>query len=172
MYFCALSVTKGMMVKMYNIDEKTYETLNKIRKNWSDGFSGTGIIVYDSNVLKNTHYCDLRPNIKCPKNLKLGEERLVKYITEIGDYNHTLHDGFHMVDQNGELTHVAQYFVPDINHDIYPNQKHGTRIHCSILSSLVEGVILVGALTLDKNIYIFKDGKPLKIEGGNEENIK
>lgn len=148
---------------MDDIVSLTYDTLDKIRENWFDEFSGTGIIVYDSKLLKKCNYCDLRPTIKCPSGLKLGEGMLAEYLLKIGNYKHTLHDGFHMVNENGELTHVAQYFVPNINHSIYPDQNHGTRIHCSILSSLVEGVILTGALTTDGNIYIFKDGKKISI---------
>lgn len=149
---------------MDNMIKMTYNTLNRIRDNWDEEFSGTGLIVYDSKVLKKLHYCALRPSIKCAKELKLGDPKLSDYLLEIGNYNHTLHDGFHMVNEKGVLTHVAQYFVPNIDHSIYPDQNHGTRVHCSILSSLVEGVILIGTITLDKSIYIFKNGESIKFD--------
>ena len=100
----------------------------------------------------------MRPDIECP-HLSVDDEEIIDYLSEISDYHNTLHDGFHMVNEKGVLTNVAQYFVPPIVEGLYPNQYHGVRLHSSLCGSTMEGILFIAVICSDDSIYILKEGK-------------
>lgn len=138
--------------------EKIFELCKKIVEKKHPYFSGMGIVVYDSLNFDSKKHCDLRPDIECP-HLSVDDEEIIDYLSEISDYHNTLHDGFHMVNEKGVLTNVAQYFVPPIVEGLYPNQYHGVRLHSSLCGSTMEGILFIAVICSDDSIYILKEGK-------------
>ena len=125
-----------------------YSLLKRISDNCTENFSGIGIVVYDERVFDSNCHCDLRPNNKC-KNYNIKDD---------------LHDGFDMIDSKGNLTHVAQYFVPPIVKRFQPNLKHGVRLHSSICGSVLDGVICIGVISSGRDIYILRNGSYVNLE--------
>lgn len=145
---------------------ETYELLEEIVSTNPENFSGIGLVVYDSKKLDRKSHCDLRPNIKTPQ-YSIHDKGLVDYLIHISDYHNTLHDGFHMMNESGVLTHVAQYFVPPIVENLAPDQDHGVRVHSSICGSTLQGVLFIAVVCSNSNIYLFQDGKKVNelVEG-------
>ena len=144
-----------------------YSLLKRISDNCTENFSGIGIVVYDDErVFDSNCHCDLRPNNKC-KNYNIKDERIVNYLIDVSDYHNDLHDGFDMIDMidsKGNLTHVAQYFVPPIVKRFQPNLKHGVRLHSSICGSVLDGVICIGVISSGRDIYILRNGSYVNLE--------
>ena len=139
----------------------------KIAANDVRHFSGIGILVYDSKEFDENNHCDLRPEIKC-ETYSVDDQRLVDYLEHISDYDNTLHDGFHMMDENGILKYVAQYFVPPIVKGLRPNQGHGVRCYSSMCGSMLDGVLFIATICSDKSVYIYQKGEVYKyMEGKN-----
>lgn len=146
-----------------SILEQTYEVLKEIKKDPGDGFSGLGLVVYDSEVLDSTTHIDLRPNIEFTHS-NIYEKDICNCLKEISDYRNTLHDGFHFIDLQGRLTHVAQYFVPGIVENLYPDQEHGVRLYSSKCGSTILGVLFIATICSNGDIYIYENGKELDLE--------
>ena len=85
-------------------------------------------------------------------------------VIDVSDYHNDLHDGFDMIDSKGNLTHVAQYFVPPIVKRFQPNLKHGVRLHSSICGSVLDGVICIGVISSGRDIYILRNGSYINLE--------
>lgn len=137
--------------------EVVYSLLKCVCKNCTENFSGVGIVVYDEAVFDSNCHCDLRPNVECP-HYNIVDGQIGCYLADIADYHNELHDGFHMVDSHGDLTYVAQYFVPPIVKSLQPNLQHGVRLYSSICGSVLEGVICIGVVSSGREIYILRDG--------------
>ena len=147
--------------------DKVFDLCSKIVSNDLKHFSGIGILVYDSNEFDKSLHCDLRPDIKC-KTYSVDDLKLIDYLKYISDYDNTLHDGFHMMDETGTLKYVAQYFVPPIVEGLLPDHEHGVRCYSSMCGSMLRGVLFVATICSDKSIYIFKKGQIYKfLEGKN-----
>lgn len=115
-------------------------TLRDISRANAKNFSGIGLVLYNSKKLSKTSHCNLRPKISCPKRLKINDRKLTGYLLRISNKNHTLHDGFHFINEKGYLTHVAQYFVPSISKKrIKSNGNHGVRFRSAQYGSLLRG---------------------------------
>lgn len=143
--------------------ERTYEVLKEIKKNPGDGFSGLGLVVYDSEVFDSTIHLDLRPNTDFIHS-NIYKKDICNCLKEISDYRNTLHDGFHFIDQQGTLTHVAQYFVPGIVKNLYPIQEHGVRLYSSMCGSTISGVLFIATICSNGDIYIYENGKEMDLE--------
>lgn len=154
----------SLEVKM-DLIEKAYNLCKKIVAKKPKNFSGIGIVAYETNVFDETLHCDLRPGIIC-KPYSIEEDAVVDYLVNIADYHSILHDGFHMINEKGILTHVAQYFVPPVIKEIEPNQDHGVRLYSSLCGSTLEGVIFIATICTDMSIYILKNGKVYRKKGG------
>lgn len=141
---------------------RTYKVLSEIKKDLTDEFSGLGLVVYDSTIFSPANHCDLRPGIKFPR-YNVYDENIYDCLLSISDYRNTLHDGFHFIDQEGTLTHVAQYFVPSIVKDLHPDQEHGVRLFSSICGSTILGVLFIATICSNGDIYIYESGKPLNL---------
>ncbi len=141
-----------------SLEEEVFNLCTKVIETKQPNFSGIGLVVYDTATFDESRHCNLRPDITCPP-YRVDDERIVDYLMEISDYHNTLHDGFHMVNEKGILTHVAQYFVPPVINGVMPNQYHGVRFHSSLCGSTLEGVLFIAIICSDESIYILKDGK-------------
>lgn len=146
-----------------NILEKTYEVLKEIKKEPGERFSGLGLVVYDSKVFDSTTHLNLRPNAEFT-HCSIFKEGIGDCLKEISDYRNILHDGFHFIDQEGTLTHVAQYFVPGIVKNLHPDQEHGVRLYSSMCGSTISGVMFIATICSNGDIYIYKDGKKVDLD--------
>lgn len=144
---------------MENIEQKLYQLLKTIAQRRNDKFSGIGIVVYTKRFSKKA-YCDLRPGFKL-EPIKIEDQIIVDELLKYSDYESTFHDGFCLMNEKGELTHISQYYVPPIKKNIYPNQKHGVRTYSAACGSTMRGVKCIGLISSNNDIYIYKDGDVL-----------
>jgi hypothetical protein len=125
-------------------------------------FSGMGIVVYHSSYLPKIPCFSLRPTFKIDKKLIMKEDSTINFLLKISKKDSNLHDGFHFFNENGELTHISQYFVPPIR-KIKPNKYHGVRYHAALLGSYLDGVIFTAVILKDGKTYLFSRGRILKV---------
>jgi hypothetical protein len=69
-----------------------------------------------------------------------------------------LHDGFHFINQEGLIDHVAQLIGVKIYNDINLHNVHGARHASAVLMSLNEGILMVGIVGYDYKPYLFIEG--------------
>lgn len=136
----------------------TYYLLKAIKNSKPRDFSGIGLVAYDSGEFDSNCHCDLRPSSPIRK-LRLCDAELCDYLIDIANYHHPFHDGFLMINERGELTQVAQYFVPPVIQGLEPNQDHGVRLHSSICGSTMKGVLFIAVISSNLEINIFSMGK-------------
>ncbi len=148
-----------MLLLDYSIKVKFIETLKVISNSAGKGFSGLGILLYDSNRFLKLHFSDLRPSFSCPQGLCLGDEKTISYLFKIAEITSPLHDGFIFFNELGRLTHISQYFAPLPINKIIPNENYGTRYRTAQYGSLLEGVLLIGVICHDMNFFIFSKGR-------------
>lgn len=146
-----------------SILERTYEVLKEIKKDPGERFSGLGLVIYNSNVFNSTSHLDLRPNTNF-NHCNIYKDDICNCLKEISDYKNTLHDGFHFINQKGTLTHVAQYFVPSIVKNLYPDQEHGVRLYSSMCGSIISGVLFIATICSNGDIYIYENGKEVNLD--------
>ena len=142
------------------LEGKVFNLLRDMASKSSSSFSGIGIVAYDSKEFSKSNYTDLRPDFKLEK-IDIENPEAADKLLEITDYKNTLHDGFCLVNENGELTHVAQYFVPKIVDGLVPNQNHGVRTFSAACGSKMEGVNFIGMISCNNEIYLYKDGQEI-----------
>lgn len=142
------------------LEEKMYKLLKDIASKSDKNFSGIGIVAYNSENFPKDCYCDLRPEFKLEK-INMSNPEITNKLLEYTDYKNTLHDGFCLLNEDGELTHVAQYFVPKIVSDVRPNQEHGVRTYSAACGSKMQGVNFIGMISCNNEIYLYKDGKEI-----------
>ena len=137
--------------------------LKKFNQEKLKNFSGLGFILYDSKIFPEKYFSDLRLSIKCPESLCLDKQGAVGFFQETSDYTHPLHEGYHLFNENGQLTHVSQCFLPPIIEDIKPNESHGVRHLTAQHGSHVKGVIAIGVINANHKVYYFTRGKYYKL---------
>lgn len=121
-------------------------------------FSGIGIVVCNSIIdLPIIGLRDTTPDIT-------GDA--VKILAEISSYKSEYHDGFHILNENGKLTHVAQYFSPPIVNEAYFDRSRliGGRFVAALFGSTMSGVKMTGIVSEGHGISIFKNGKEVHFE--------
>ena len=122
------------------------------------------MILYNTKLFPSELHCDLQPHIPFAEKLRLGENALLDYLKTIGDYAHPLHDGFHLINEEGLLTHVSQFFFPPLSANIHPIKGQGARAFTAACGSTVRGVILTGMISAKGKLYFFSDGGLVKMD--------
>ena len=144
-----------------NVERDFYFTLKRLSKNsvYYPDFSGIGLLLYDTGIFDSNWHTDLRPSIPCPRDVRLEEaEKVLLVLFTISKESHPLHDGFHLFDETGLMTHVAQYFFPPIVSELAINEKYGTRYHSAQYGSCISGITLTGIINCDNQHYVFRKG--------------
>jgi hypothetical protein len=142
-----------------NVVQDFVEVLEELSVLKSQHFSGAGLVLYDDLTLLAPYHCNLVNDGQAIPSLKLGTRAFMTYLLTIADYRHPYHDGFHFINHQGVLTHVAQFFSPPVYH-WFPNiLGQGARTFCSQCGSNVKGVLLVGSVSSNHTIYLFEKGK-------------
>jgi hypothetical protein len=133
--------------------------LFEVHKNSGADFSGVGLILYKD--ICNIPIFPLRQ-----AEPQFITNSLVRKLVDISRLASEYHDGFHMVSESFELTHIAQYFSPTIIADIKVNRTKqiGGRYMAALFGSKINGVILTGIVTKGSGLTIFEDGREIYFE--------
>ena len=124
--------------------------------NKDQAYSGTGMVFYDSDRTLSQYHCDL-VEAKLPDFKELFElDKLVAYLLKISNYQHPYHDGFHFINCQGRLTHVAQFFSPPILESEQPIQGQGARTYCALLGAQIKGVIMTASISSNGKTCLFR----------------
>ncbi len=121
-------------------------------------FSGIGLVIYDRiDAIPITHLRLTKPNL---------DSELIPLLIEISSNANEFHDGFHLINTEWRLTHVAQYFSPPIDNDVSINRNRpiGGRYVAALFGSVVQGVRMCGIASKDFGIAIFQEGKEIYYE--------
>lgn len=137
-------------------------TINGIIERAPQKFSGIGMIIYDGEI---DHDCfvSLKPDIETPQNIKLGEEPSIDYLCDLSLIDNPAHDGLHLFNEEGHLTHISQYVQPKINRKAKPHAEYGVRYFTSLLASEMPCVVAVGNVTSKMKGFLFRKGTPHQV---------
>jgi len=142
------------------IKKSFIQLLRRIPNHKINSFSGLGLLLYDSRFLLNIPRVSLRPSFKLPTNLSINPiETIINFLIKISQNSHPFHDGFHFFNEKGQLTHISQYLAPSIKSEIIPDETHGSRYLTALCISYLKGVIGVGIVTRDYNVFYFEKGR-------------
>jgi hypothetical protein len=135
------------------------DTLALVRTKTGAGFSGIGVILYES--LDGLPVIPLRANAPLLHGGDLSQ-RLASISVDSSEY----HDGFHLICRNWQLTHVAQYFSPPIITDarIDRTKKFGGRYMAALFGSALPNVSLCGIVSNGLGLAIFCRGEEVHFE--------
>lgn len=132
--------------------------LYEIKFNSSFDFSGIGIVVCDSPP-------DL-PIISLRDTTPDMTGSVAQVLSRLSIHKSTYHDGFHILNKKGELTHVAQYFSPPIVQEACFDKSRlvGGRFVAALFGSAISSVIMTGIVSEGHGLSIFKNGKEVHFE--------
>lgn len=135
------------------------QLLNYIKNSAGPRFTGIGLIMYQgkANSLPIVALRLPRRGLLLPKIDHIAvEELLLKISSEDNKY----HDGFHLLNENLELTHLSQYVAPPIIKKILVGKlAGGSRFRTALYSSLLPNVICTGIVSKGGEINLFIKGK-------------
>ncbi len=147
-----------MNIKTLNLINGFVSLLMDLSVMKSQNFSGAGFVLYNDLTVLSQYHCNLvNDGVEVPP-LKIGTKALTTYLIEIAKYQHPYHDGFHFINGDGVLTHVAQFFSPPVNKFISNVLGQGARTFCSQCGSKVDGVLMVGSVSSNRGIYLYENG--------------
>jgi hypothetical protein len=147
---------------LYDIVESLRCSLLDVSAKASAAFSGLGILVYDADSFPAQCHCDLRdttflkPDGSCFGGVG---NRLTDLLLAVSCESHPCHDGFVFMNVLGNVTHVAQYFVPPVVPHLAPHSLHGTRFYSALCGSLVPGVVAVGVVCRNRDCFLMQSGR-------------
>ncbi len=126
-------------------------------------FSGIGIIVYKGSKLDYEYHADLRPNIPCPKGIRLGSAVCIDELLRISDRSNPLHDGFNLFNGKGRLTHVAQYVFFRPVRGASSHDGYGTRYMTAKYGSFDDSILMAGIVEHDRKCFMFQNGRMIPL---------
>ena len=139
--------------------EDAVKVCNAIVENPVEHFSGLAVAVVDDDFDISTSI-DLRPSNEIPNiNYFENVENFITYLNTGSKLGGVVHDGFHFMNEEGQITHSARYFVPKVIKDLPINEKCGTRYHSALYGSVMKGVKFIITISSNTTIYIFKNGE-------------
>lgn len=139
--------------------EDAVKVCNAIVENPVDYFSGLAVAVVDEDFDMSSSI-DLRPNNKVPDiNYFDNPENFINYLNKGSKLGGVVHDGFHFMSEDGQITHSARYFVPKVVEGLTINEKCGIRYHSALYGSVMNGVKFIITISSNTTIYIFKEGE-------------
>jgi hypothetical protein len=133
--------------------------LEEIYLRRSDDFSGIGIIFYKTLVnlpiasLKNTD-----SKLRLPI---VSRSEIIAFLVSASTNNNKYHDGFHLLNERLELTHVSQFVSPPIVQNVNVQMDHGSRYRTAVYTSMLPNVIACGVLSNNYVPTVFVNGKEL-----------
>jgi len=137
------------------------ELLKEISKIEDVDFSGIGLILYSS--LDNLDFILMKDNTILSNKLVKGKSELLAFIQEISHHNNYFHDGFHLINEKLELTHLSAFVSPKIDKDLIVLDEYGSRYRTAVYSSLSPGIIAIGVIGKTYGPFIVQNGKICKL---------
>ena len=147
-----------MNVRTTNLINGFVGMLTELAATTSTQFSGAGFVLYNDLSSLSQYHCNLVNDGKLVTPLKIGSKSLTTFLLEISEFTHPYHDGFHFINSDGILTHVAQFFSPPVNKYLPNILGQGARTFCSQCGSNLDGVLMVGSVSTNRSIYLFEKG--------------
>lgn len=132
--------------------------LHVVWENSGADFSGVGVIVCDNAQ-------DL-PIISLRDDASITEGSVTDVLSNISRYSSRYHDGFHIMNGNGKLTQIAQYFSPPIVPEAVIDRQRsvGGRFVAALFGSAIPGVLMTGIVGLKSGLSIFHNGEEVVYE--------
>ena len=133
--------------------------LYEVRFHSNSDFSGMGIVVCDSPLdLPIVSLREKAPNIS---------GSIVHVLSNISSHSSEYHDGFHILNKEGKLSHVSQYFSPPIVQKACFDKSRivGGRFVAALYGSAISDVIMTGIVSEGHGISIFMGGEEVYFEG-------
>jgi len=121
-------------------------------------FSGVGIIVCDKPIyLPIINLRGVSPNTS---------GTTAEVLSCLSSANSLFHDGFHVLNEVGMITHIAQYFSPPIALDVHLDRSRpiGGRFVASIFGSTIPEVLMTGIASEGHGLSIFENGHETHFE--------
>lgn len=148
---------------MKNKTEFLRSLLSGVCNKADNNFSGVGLILYRD--FKELPVISMR--LDNPYSDKVN---LIDSLVEISKIENTHHDGFHLVNLEGQLTHVSQYFSPPIVSSItIPRTRLiGGRHIAALFGSCLKGVAATGIASSIREISVFSNGHEIFQEAVND----
>lgn len=139
--------------------ENLYNILSTLKTQENNLFSGVGLLICDNT--DNLPISSLHNS-----SFVTSGQDLAKQLIELSNYNNRYHDGFHILSTNLEITHVAQYFYPKPpkEHIHSSAENYGVRYFVAKIGSTLPDVKYSAIVNSNYEIYIFQDGKRLKVQ--------
>lgn len=132
--------------------------LREVWEKSSADFSGVGVIICDN--------AKVLPIISLRDDAPITEGSVADTLSNISQCASRYHDGFHIMNGNGKLTHVAQYFSPPIVREAVFDKHRlaGGRFVAALFGSAIPGVLMTGIVGLKSGLSIFHNGEEVVYE--------
>lgn len=140
---------------------KLIETIDFIIKSKSTDFTGLGLIIYKK--LNNLPIESMNDNCILEKNsndLKFIGDKL----NSISCKENTYHDGFHLINQNFELTALSYYFSTPISKIFKPKRIKGSRYRTAFYGSLLDDILCTVSISSNFEVFIFINGNEFTLD--------
>ena len=138
-----------------------FKLLEDINLSRPSNFSGIGLLLYK----KNSSQLPITSLNSQPFDIKLPivhYDKILNTLLQVSITTSRYHDGFHLINEDFELTHISQFVSPPIKSPLNIKLfRGGSRYATSIYSSLLKNVIATGVLSLNYGPYVFVDGKSI-----------
>lgn len=139
--------------------ENLYNLLYNVWKNSNRmDFSGIGIIVCSNlDTLPITNLRDTTP---------VQNSSSLEFLSMISSKKSEYHDGFHILDESGNITCIAQYFSPQIIQKISFDRSRlvGGRFVAALYGSCIAEIKITGIISERDRLSIFEAGKEVYYE--------
>jgi hypothetical protein len=132
-----------------------------LREVWEQSgadFSGIGVIVCDN--------AKGLPIISLRDDAPITEGSVADILANVSQCASRFHDGFHIINGTGKLTHVAQYFSPPIVREAGFDRRRvvGGRFVAALFGSAIPGVLMTGIVGVKSGLSIFSNGEEVIYE--------
>jgi hypothetical protein len=138
---------------------RLHRLLRAVRGEAGESFSGIGLLVssapYDLPVIP------LRP-----AHLILDQRSTLERLVAISHHASELHDGFHILSPELDVTLVSLYFSPPIvsGINVDPIRRVGGRYMAALFGSALTNVIATGVASPRYGVAVFHRGKEISAE--------
>jgi len=134
------------------------QLLFDIERKKNHNFNGIGIIMYNNFELLpiTSMNNNIDKRYKLPKTNYLD---ILNILLELSNGNNEFHDGFHLISDKFELSHISQYFSTPIKKEVLIGDNYGSRYRTALYGSFLEGVILTAVIGVNYGPTIFKNGE-------------
>ncbi|WP_296738981.1 hypothetical protein [Mesorhizobium sp.] len=144
---------------MAEILSRLHTLLREVRDEAGNSFSGVGLLVSSAP--------DDLPTVPLRQTRFLPDRRsTLDCLVEISHQTSELHDGFHVLSPELDLTRVSLYFSPPIvaGLGVDPIRRVGGRYVAALFGSTLAGIIATGVASPRYGVAVFHRGKEISAE--------